>query len=318
MLRISRKQIQVFAASLALWAGIASEAYGDNDPLGIVLSRYACTVQNGINANGSSFTASPAEVNRVRPHQAVYTALGYASNADAATVWRSFLESDFLIGKGTTLTRAWDIFEEFDYNFRTPNSAANSVYWSDYYTTYSSSTLSWAPTLSGGFHNGESPVGNNNLLALLDEHYLMYDPDGTLSAYRMGNGTLNPNYECTWTQFSDGFFQGRTLTDCLQYMIGAEDTTLFFLDGENTIIQYRLSSPTTVTFQSAFQYNLSGELADYTLRQIIDGEVAGYTYIGWDVGAMIINVDANFRIPEPSTALLGLLGIAGLAARRRR
>lgn len=321
-----------FAVFTAIPIILGQHASASYDANGVYLYHYYCTISQGTNANGKSVTATPSENNRVRPHQAIYEAFPEAKTA--AEAWTAYLNSSYVIGKGTTLTKAWDVSEDYDYDFVTPSSAAGTMYWSNYYDNNLavSNTWYWSSTFINGPHAGEQVIGNNNILALIDDYYLMFDADGSLSTYAIANGQLVTNY--TWTTFSNGVFQGMALADTLQYMIGAEDGRLFFLQDENTIIQYNLTNASTVTFESSFTFNfgtytgsnVNNDLAGVSLKDLIEGKIEGWSYLGWDLGVLAINVSSDFNraliiednIPEPSSGMLGLLASCFCFRRQRR
>ncbi len=317
----------VFTAIPIIAGQYATATY---DASGVYLYHYACSVSQGTSSNGKGFTATPSENNRVRPHQAIYAA--FPEVKTAAEAWTAYLNSNCVIGKGTTLTKAWDVSEDYDYDFVTPNSTAGNMYWSNYYDNNLpvTNTWYWSSTFVNGSHSGETVIGNHNILALIDDYYLMFDSDGSLSTYSIANGQLVTNY--TWTTFSNGVFQGMALADTLQYMIGAEEGRLFFLQGDNTIIQYNLASASTVTFESSFTFNfgtytgsnVNNDLAGASLKDLIEGKIEGWSYLGWDLGVLAINVASDFNrplitedIPEPTAGMLGFLSSC-LFLRRKR
>lgn len=263
----------------------------------------------------------------VRPMSEIYRIFGLtaSSGADAVTAWQNTLESDqlVLLGKGSTRVRAWDISEDYDYNIFSPNNTGDAIYWSDFNVNYASNgAIRGLRNIVNGPHAGESVINNNDILALMDDMYLFFDPpDSTLSLYWLQGSTSGTlRYDFTWSTFSAGTFAGQTLESCLQYMIGAEEQNLFFLLDDSTIVQYQLNygNLDAVTFKYEFEYILPGPLAGYTLKQLIDGDVPDYTYVGWDNGPIVVNVQADFRpIPEPSAVLLSLAATSALIRRRR-
>lgn len=235
--------------------------------------------------------------------------------------WKSFLESDYIIGKSrTNRVLAWDVSEDWTVNFINPGNDRLNYYQALNGDTASTVDRNGYPLKlkNEGPHANESIFNNNDLLAFCDDRYIFFDPDGTLSAYSYAGGGVVADY--AWTTFTGGYWAGQSLAGKLQYMIGAEENSLVFLDGSSRIVTYYLngSAPSV----SSYDLILSGDLEGYTLLDVIQGKVENYTYIGWDIGAMIVNVDADFgptrNIPEPSTAILGIAGIAGFMLRRRR
>lgn len=249
-------------------------------------------------------------------------------------VWISFFQSDYIIGKSSAdYVRAWDLSEDWQFNFITPDNDGRNYYrdfWANNDSSIGTSATSYPREMRDGIHAGQSIIGSSQLIAAGDNRFLFYDMEsGTLSAYNYTNG-LQVASEGGWTYFGDsGPWAGERLADKMQYFIGYEEGNIYFLDGDNTIIQYDLQKNSGDSSKSrdgkSFEYNLTGDLAEYNLRQIIDGEVAGYTYIGWDIGAVIIALDlGNYGprsiapIPEPASASLTLLALGSMVIRRRQ
>lgn len=212
-----------------------------------------------------------------------------------SNLWVALLESSQTLGSAITLTRAKDLSEDWDLNFVDP-SVGNVNHWFDWYDNQYNSPSSWGNptvsrsgyplTLSGGPHAGEPVLNNDRLLALGDDNLIMLDADGSLSIYRYGGGTLRSNP--TATTFTSGAWNGQTLVSKLRYMVGHEEGRLYFVEGASTLHVYNEA----LTWQRTDQVALGHELAAYTLGELVDNRIPGYTYIGWDVGPIVIGVTA--------------------------
>jgi hypothetical protein len=227
--------------------------------------------------------------------------------------WSALLTSGYVIGaQKSTLTRGRDIIEDYDINFINPNISSTN-YWGDFYTSNPADSISRSGyplvTVDAGPQANKSLFGNDNLIAMGDDSSLWYDADGSLSRYSYAGGTLIADY--TWTAFTGGTWAGQQLSNRLNLFIGYEEGYLHFLDGDNAIISYAVSG----VYASSCDIVLSGDLAGKSLGDIVDGKEEGYTYLGWDVGPILIGV----TIPEPSTyVLLAGIGLAGIFVIRRR
>lgn len=239
---------------------------------------------------------------------------------DQQTRWHYLLSQRYTYGQGTKLVRGWDIVEDFDINWSTPALAnAGHSRWVPFEVNGTSSDWVWTKTGNVGPHPNEFFLGNPNMLAAIDDHALFWDDDGTFSVYSMGGG-LQANY--TWTTLTGGgSLNNRVLDEALlkQHFIGAEESQLAFLNGDNAIDFYRITDGVFLRTDDYSVVNTGPLQGDVTLADIIDGKVDGYMFIGIDgvnPGAVIISVPA-VPVPEPSTIILVSL-VAGMFPLLRR
>lgn len=212
-----------------------------------------------------------------------------------ANLWVALLESDQVLGAAITLTRAKDMSEDWDVNFIDPADPTHN-HWFDWYANQYFSPNSWGSptvtrsgyplTLSGGPHAGEAVLGNTALLAMGDDKYVFIDPDGSLSFYNYAGGSLQANP--TATAFSGGAWAGQALLGKLRHMVGHEQGKLYFVEGASTLHVYNES----LVWQRTQTVALGHELSGQTLGDLVDNKIPGYTYIGWDVGPVVIGVTA--------------------------
>ncbi|MBI2732804.1 MAG: hypothetical protein HYX44_05745 [Aquabacterium sp.] len=260
----------------------------------------------------------PAKGYDVRPHAALYSmfpslVVGDGNNQQTSNnLWAALITSPNVIGNSTTLTRARDISEDWDINFVDPK-VANKNYWADFYIDKPITYVDRAAfplTLTGGPQAGQSLLGNNNLLAMGDDNSLWLDADGTLSYYNYPTGTLEFDSKKTGFTTGPAGWNGASLKSKVGNLIGYEEGQLYFLEGANTVQVFNYD----LGFVRTDQFSFNGDLAGRSLADVIDGKVQGYTYIGWDLGPVIIGVSP---VPEASTMALWLLG-GGLVAARVR
>lgn len=244
-------------------------------------------------------------------------------------IWIALFKSEYYIGKpGASYIRAWDLLEDWTVNYRQPGEDNRNRYRPFYAngdSTVVCSDTSYPRILRDGRHSGQSIFNNADLVAFGDDTFVFYsqagEMAGTLSFYSYATGRQLTAYG-GWTNFKAGSgpWGGESLADKMQYLIGFEGSELFFLNGANTIISYDRNGGAG----KSFQYNFTGDLADYTLADIIDGKIEGYTYLGWDEGAVIVNLDIEglgpgraISIPEPPMAL-GAFALVLIFFKKRR
>ncbi len=263
---------------------------------------------------GSSTTTSQLRYD-VRPHSRTESMFPGQTSSER---WYSLITSGYVMGgHKSTLTRGIDFVEDWDINFIDPANPSNT-YWGDFYSdrqTGSVSRSGYPDTLSTGPQTGQSLLTSNNLIAMGDDHSLWYDSDGTLSRYSFGSGgSLTNDY--TWTSFSGGAWNGLTLASKLNLFIGYEESNLYFLEGDSTVYRFSLSG----VLENTYQVVLDGELSGRTLGDLVDGKIDGYTYLGWDVGPIVIGMDIS-PVPEQSSLPIFFGGCAivmTVASRRKR
>ncbi|MGK5021375.1 PEP-CTERM sorting domain-containing protein [Janthinobacterium sp. LB2P10] len=264
----------------------------------------------------------PAKGYDVRPHKQLYKmfpelVVGDGNNkATSDNLWKALLNSPNVIGNSSNLVRAHDISEDWDINFVDPN-VSNKNYWTDWYVDKGWGEVprgAYPLTLTGGPQAGQSLLGNNNLLAMGDDKSVWLDVDGTLSYYNYFTGTLA--FDSKKTAFSGGAagWSGASLTGKLGNMIGFEQNNLYFLEGANTVHVYNYD----LGFVRTDEFRFDGDLAGRSLADLIDGKVDGYSYLGWDLGPVVVGVSAVSPVPEPSSMAMWLIGGGLLAARLRK
>lgn len=212
-----------------------------------------------------------------------------------ANVWVALIESSHALGSASTLTRAKDLSEDWDINFIDPSDSSSNYWFKWLANQYVNASIWGNPsvaraffpiTLTGGPHSGESVLGNNQLLALGDDKLLLYDTDGSLSLYNYPGGSLQSNP--TGTAFTNGDWHGQTLTSKLKYMVGYEEGKLYFVEGSNKLLVYSDG----MVWQRTQTVALGHELSAYSVGDLVDNKIPGYTYVGWDVGPIVIGVTA--------------------------
>ncbi len=221
--------------------------------------------------------------------------------------WKQLLESGYIMGTGTHLTRGQDFSEDFHLNWVNPAVMDRNYYdnwWIPGEDLYVFSSGYPRTLANQGPHAGASVLANPNLLAMGDDNFLFWDDDGTISVYNYPGGTLETDY--TWTEFTSGYWDGESLSSKLHLLIGYEEANLYFLEGDSLIVRYSLLGTAGSSYILTFAND--SDLAGYTLGQLVDGDIDGFTYMGWDVGPVAIGINATIPIPEPSTSALMILG----------
>lgn len=206
-------------------------------------------------------------------------------------LWKALLNSPYLLGSAATVVRAKDMSEDWDLNFIDPSDNVRNYYFNWYVNALLLNTyvlralypLNLAPF---GPQAGAYVVGNPNVLAMGDDAYVMLDADGSLSYYAYLGGGLLKN--STAKTFTNGSWAGQTLTSKLQYMIGYEELQLYFLEGASTLHVFDRD----LKWVRTDNVKLGNELSAYSLGDLVDNRIPGYTYIGWDAGPVVIGVTA--------------------------
>lgn len=244
--------------------------------------------------------AYPAKIYDVRPHQMLKklfpgAVVGTGDNqATSDGLWRNLLGSGYVMGSSTDLTRGQDLTEDWHINFVDPKTPDRN-YWFAWYADNvpAGVYVGYGQTLLNGPQKGARVMGNPSLLAVGDDRTVWLDPDGSLSYYLRGTGTLD--LDSTATTFPNGpkGWSGTTLRSHLRQLIGYEEGKLYFLEGERTLHVYDRN----LTFMRTDEIYLSGELIENSLGSIVDGKVPGLTYIGWDLGP-VIGFFTRFMTPQ--------------------
>lgn len=206
-------------------------------------------------------------------------------------LWKALLNSPYLLGSASTVVRARDMSEDFDLNFVDPSDNVRNHYFNWYINslllnTYVLRILYPLNLAATGPQAGAYVVNNPNVLAMGDDAYVMLDADGSLSYYAyLGGGLLKDSAAKT---FTNGSWAGQTLTSKLQHMIGYEEFQLYFLEGASTLHVFDRD----LKWVRTDNVKLGNELSAYSLGDLVDNKVPGYTYIGWDAGPVVIGVTA--------------------------
>jgi len=198
-------------------------------------------------------------------------------------LWKALLNSPYLLGSAATVVRAKDMSEDWDLNFIDPSDGGRNHDFNWYINSLLLNIsvlralypLNLAAT---GPQAGAQVVNNPNVLAMGDDAYVMLDADGSLSYYAyLGGWLLKDSAAKT---FTNGTWAGQTLTSKLQYMIGCEELQLYFLEGASTLHVFDRD----LKWVRTDNVKLGNELSAYSLGDLVDNKVPGYTYIGWDAG----------------------------------
>lgn len=261
-----------------------------------------------------SYRQESGSVWDVRPHRQTYSMfpdqiVGDGDNKETSdNLWKALITSDYIIGDDSTLPRANDFIEDWDYNFIDP-ADTNENFWGNYYTNRPTGDVYtyWYPlTMQDGEHAGESVFNNDKLLAMGDNDYLWLDADGTLSRYDYSGGDIAYDFSDSHFQEGPRGWLGAPLADKLQYLIGYENNQLYFLVGDDELHVF----DTSLDFVKTQQIRLNGDLSAYSLGDIVDKQVSGVTYVGWDLGPIFVMVDTSevsgpdhFRLSYASSAL---------------
>ncbi len=266
------------------------------------------------NDGPKTYRQDPTGYYDTRPHQQLWSMFPDAVTGDgnnqatSEDLWAELLQSDYLIGNSSSLVRAHDTIEDWHFNFIDPDDSSWSYYFYTY-TDFSSLRLSRSSfplTLVNGVNAGESLLNNDRLLAVGDDNTLWLDNDGTLSIY--GYPGASVRVDQTQQQFTQGpaDWLGAYLVDKLQYFIGYEETRLYFLEGDSTLHVFDYN----FNYLRTDEIVLDGDLAGITLGDIVDHQVPGVTYAGWNHGPTIVMVDTSapsapdhFELSYPSNAL---------------
>ena len=242
----------------------------------------------------------------VRPHEQLwymfpFSISGFGNNKETSdNLWVEIYNSSRVIGNSSNLTRAKDIIEDFHINFTSPFSFTRNYYF-HFYTDHASSYVnrsSFPLYVSGGPHNGEYILNNNNLIAVGDDNTLWFDSDGTFSVYNYPTGTLE--FDSTVTQLNGGpsGWAGASLASKLPQFIGYEQSNYYFLEGDNTLIVYNRYMNHVRTDEVL----LDGELWGYSLADLVDGNITNALYLGWDLGPVVAFVYPDYGGNPPVAA----------------
>ncbi len=206
-------------------------------------------------------------------------------------LWKALLNSTYLLGSAATVVRAKDMSEDWDLNFIDPSDNARNYYFNWYINslllnTYVLRALYPLNLAATGPQASAYVVNNPNVLAMGDDAYVMLDADGSLSYYAyLGGWLLKDSAAKT---FTNGSWAGQTLTSKLQHMIGYEELQLYFLEGASTLHVFDRD----LKWVRTDNVKLGNELSTYSLGDLVDNKIPGYTYIGWDAGPVVIGVTA--------------------------
>lgn len=206
-------------------------------------------------------------------------------------LWKALLNSPYLLGSAASGVRARDVSEDWDLNIIDPSDNVRN----HYFDWYANSLVANPYVLRSGYplyldpvgpQAGAYVVGNPNVLAMGDDVYVMLDPDGSLSYYVYAGGWMLKDSAAK--TFTNGPWSGQKLTSKLQHMIGYEELQLYFLEGSSTLHVFDRD----LKWVRTDNVKLGHELSAYTLGDLVDNKIPGYTYIGWDAGPIVIGVGA--------------------------
>lgn len=206
-------------------------------------------------------------------------------------LWKALLNSPYLLGSAAEGVRARDVSEDWDLNIIDPSDGVRN----HYFDWYANSLFANPYVFRFGYplyldpvgpHAGAYVVNNPKVLAMGDDVFVMLDPDGSLSYYVYAGGWLLK--DSTAKTFTNGPWAGQTLTSKLQHMIGYEELQLYFLEGNNTLHVFDRD----LKWVRTDDVRLGHELSAYSLGDLVDNKIPGYTYIGWDAGPIVIGVGA--------------------------
>lgn len=254
----------------------------------------------------------------------------FGGSGDAET-WRNMINSGCVFGySGQKLTRGIDVSEDWQYDFVNPaqmdawlqgNDPTKTAY---PYLNWGQFNVSKPSNVYGGFYlafrdgkrKGES-IFSEDAIAVGDDKIVLYDrDDNTISIYNLTGLLYN---DPTWTKFSgSSIYKDMTLEDKIGNMIGYEESNLYFLEGDSHVLSFNSITGAFVK-EWMFAFSSDSPLYGCTLGDVVDGRVDGWSYIGWDVGPIIISVD-GIAVPEPAefAAALGALAIGFLTFKRRK
>lgn len=234
--------------------------------------------------------AQPAKVFDVRPHQVLRkmfptSVAGDGNNQTTSNaLWNSLLASGNAMGGANTKLRGRDLSGDFIVNVTWSATPGRDYYFAFYEDNIPEGRYAlYAPTVLSGPNKGATVAGNPNVLAVGDGKTLWLDADGSLSQTYLVAGYLAIDHKAnTFTGGPQGWTNTK-LTEHLGSFIGFEEGRLYFLEGSSTLHVY---DPELKHIRTD-EIRMSGELRSTTLGDILDGKVAGVSYVGWDLGPII-------------------------------
>ncbi len=235
----------------------------------------------------------------------------------AGATWADLIESGQVWGTGhTNLVRAFDWAEDNQVSYLTPDGVA-TWYFSTNANTNAQSGTPGRTTFSGGVFDGQSIIGNQNIIAVYDDQVVLYNPSSgsdstSLTLYSVNTG-LATLVNFGFNTFSGaGPLSGLSLSSQLPNLIGAEDGYLWFLDPDGSFSAYGITSGATVLNPTWTTFT-DGPMGGMTLTEALDSG----KYLGIGAGPDFYFTETT--IPEPSTVLLlGGVGVLALARHLRR
>ncbi len=235
----------------------------------------------------------------------------------AGATWGELITSGQVWGTGhTNLVRAFDWAEDNQVNYLTTGGVA-TWYFSTNANTNAQSGTPGRTTFFGGVFDGQSIIGNENIIAVYDDQVVLYNPSSgsdstSLTLYSINTGVVTLASFGFNTFSGSGPLSGQTLSSQLPNLIGAEDGYLWFLDPDGSFSAYGITSGATVLNPLWTTFS-DGPLDGMTLTQALDSG----KYLGIGAGPDFYFTETT--IPEPSTVLLlGGAGVLALARHLRR
>ena len=237
----------------------------------------------------------------------MYEYLGYGN---ASEYWRVLLSSPHMARPRSTQVRAIDMFEHIRIQFRSP--LGEKLLWYKNTTTPKkedsggvADSAAFPRYLKDGDLKGANVFEDPRTIAMDDDAMYWLCEDGTLRYYRR-NGYENTSYSpATWTHFSDGPFKGEALADMVRHLIGVEGRIMRFMVNDVDVIHYQMQkNKASYTQTTSWKFTVD-PLKGRTLGEVLNRQVAGFSYLGWDrVGPVI----ASFEISGNAAANIPGIG----------
>lgn len=173
------------------------------------------------------------------------------------------------------------------------------------FDTFGNGPAFWFSTLA---HNAENvDTSYSSAAAIVGGGSPSQGAQRRLSLYKASAGSAGGTSTST-----DGLSCGKTDFDTVAFVTIANNTaTIFELTGEGTVVQTGSVTGSTNVVSGSLQSLVIGNWTHTAVNCTGSADIAFYN------GVMTVD-QMNATIPEPATATLSLLALAGLAARRRR
>ncbi|HWL51228.1 MAG TPA: hypothetical protein VNQ90_02250, partial [Chthoniobacteraceae bacterium] len=184
--------------------------------------------------------------------------------------WSTLINSGRVWGTGhSTAVRAFDWAEDNQVNYLTTGATDGAATW--YFSTNANTNAqSGTPggtTFVNGFFDGESILGNANIIAIYDDQVVLFNPDAASGSTALSLYSVNTRVVTLsnfgFNTFTGGSLNGLTLESQMDRLIGAEDGYLWYLEGDGSAIAYGITSglmvldPTWTTFSGGLMDGIS-------------------------------------------------------------